>query len=124
MIRFRSKKREAVYRQRRPLVAQLLADHPICERCGSNPSQDVHEIVSRARGGDILDPANLRCLCRSCHTWITLNPHASYVEGFSAHSWERDEYTSRQPVYYCQRHGGQEVNDEGVCVVCAFEAVP
>ena len=34
-MRFRSKKREALYRERRPLVALLLEEHPICQRCGS-----------------------------------------------------------------------------------------
>ena len=89
-MRFRSRKREAIYRQRRPLVAALLAERPICERCGSNPSDDVHEVVSRARGGSILDRSNLVCLCRSCHTWLTLNPAAAEREGFSAHSWDRE----------------------------------
>ena len=95
MVRFRSKKREAVYRERRPLVEQMLAEFPICQRCGTNPSDDVHEVVSRARGGSILDRANLCCLCRSCHTWVTLNPAAAHAEGLSAHSWERDQYTTR-----------------------------
>lgn len=93
-MRFRSRKREAIYRQRRPLVAALLAERPICERCGTNPSDDVHEVVSRARGGSILDSRNLVCLCRSCHTWLTDHPAQAEAEGFSAHSWDRDRYTS------------------------------
>ena len=93
-MRFRSKKREALYRERRPLVALLLEEHPICQRCGINPSVDVHEIVSRARGGSILDRSNLACLCRSCHIWLTDHPAAAEREGFSAHSWERDKYSS------------------------------
>ena len=95
-MRFRSRKREAMYRQRRPLVAALLAERPICERCGTNPSDDVHEVVSRARGGSILDRSNLVCLCRSCHTWLTDHPAAAVDEGFSAHSWDRDRYTTDQ----------------------------
>lgn len=93
-MRWRSKKREAIYRQRRPLVAQMLADKPICERCGMNPSTEIHEVVTRARGGSILDPLNLRALCRACHSFITLNPLIAEAEGFMAHSWERDKYTT------------------------------
>lgn len=88
-MRYRSKKMEAKYRQRRPLVMQMLDEHPICQRCHSNPSQDVHEVVSRARGGSILDPSNLVCLCRSCHTFITINPLIAEAEGLSKHAWER-----------------------------------
>ena len=95
-MRFRSKKREALYRERRPLVALLLEEHPICQRCGTNPSVDVHEIVSRARGGSILDRSIQACLCRSCHIWLTDHPAAAEREGFSAHSWERDKYTTHQ----------------------------
>lgn len=93
-MRFRSRKRERLYRERRPLVALLLEEHPICQRCGTNLSVDVHEIVSRARGGSILDRSNLACLCRSCHIWLTDHPAAAEREGFSAHSWERDKYTT------------------------------
>ena len=95
-MRFRSRKREAIYRQRRPLVAALLAERPICERCGTNTSDDVHEVVSRAHGGSILDRRNLACLCRSCHTWLTEHPADAEREGFSAHSWERDRYTTER----------------------------
>lgn len=91
-MRFRSKKREAIYRKRRPLVEQLLAERPICERCGTNPSTEIHEVVTRARGGSILDPANLRALCRACHRWVTEHPAKSHEEGFMAHSWERNRY--------------------------------
>ena len=88
-MRFRSKKREALYRQRRPLVALLLEEHPICQRCGSNPSVDVHEVVSRARGGSILDRRNCVVICRSCHIWIGLNPAKATEEGWLKQSWQR-----------------------------------
>ncbi|KKN75625.1 hypothetical protein LCGC14_0378630 [marine sediment metagenome] len=70
-IRQRSKKQEALYRKRRPFVAEFLEKHPWCQRCGIPPGRsvgnratEVHEVVSRARGGDILDPENCRALCR------------------------------------------------------------
>jgi len=92
-MRFRSKKREAIYRKRRPLVEQLLAERSICERCGTNPSTEIHEVVTRARGGSILDPANCRALCRRCHAWVTEHPKQAHEEGLMRHSWERDRYT-------------------------------
>jgi len=93
-MRFRSKKMERLYRQRRPLVVQLLDQFPICQRCGTNPSQDIHEVVRRSQGGSILDPANLRALCRRCHAWVTEHPKEAEEEGLSAPSWQRDKYLS------------------------------
>ena len=86
----RSKKMQDLYKRRRVLVAELLEEYPICMRCGSHRSEDIHEIVSRARGGSILDPENLVALCRSCHSFITQNPATAHAEGWSKHSWERD----------------------------------
>ncbi len=81
-MRFRSRKQEALYRERRVLVARLLTDRPICERCHAARSTDVHELLSRARGGSILDESNLACLCRPCHSWVTTNPAAATAEGW------------------------------------------
>ena len=83
-IRSRSRKREEYYRTvRRPLVAQLLADQPICQRCHTTYATDVHEIQSRARGGSLDDLDNLALLCRPCHTWVTDNPAEATREGWS-----------------------------------------
>lgn len=35
---------------------------------------DKHEIVTRARGGDPLDPANVVLVCRSIHDWAHDHP--------------------------------------------------
>lgn len=84
----RSSKRAKVYREERvPLVARLLAERPRCERCRVEKSVDVHELKSRARGGSILDEANLACLCRPCHSWVTTNPRAAEEEGWALPSW-------------------------------------
>lgn len=92
-MRFRSRKAEARYRERRKLVTAKLQQHPICERCGSNPSVDVHEIVRRSQWADgILHDANTRALCRSCHIWIGLHPAEATAEGWSAPSWRRADY--------------------------------
>ena len=49
---------------------------------------DVHELKSRARGGDWLtDETNMISLCRSCHFFITTHPEFSELYGFSLASW-------------------------------------
>jgi len=82
---------EAKYRERRSLVAQMLDEKPVCERCDAARSTDIHEVLSRARGGSILDPGNLVALCRQCHSFITQNPLVAHAEGWSKHSWENDD---------------------------------
>jgi 5-methylcytosine-specific restriction endonuclease McrA len=79
-----SRKRRVLLRERRKVTDAM---NPICVRCGAR-ADDAHEIVSRARGGSITDPANLVALCRACHTFITDNPRAAHAEGLSKHSWE------------------------------------
>lgn len=88
-LRFRSRKMEAKYRQRRKLVADILDKQPICQRCMIRPSTEVHEILSRARGGDILDETNCAALCHECHYWITTNPAGAHAEGWLIHSWDK-----------------------------------
>jgi 5-methylcytosine-specific restriction protein A len=51
-----------------------LMEHPVCENCNKNLSEDVHHIIPIPRYADPLtvktvgfDPGNLRCLCRECH---------------------------------------------------------
>jgi predicted metal-binding protein len=44
---------------------------------------DMHEILSRARGGSITDPDNILLVCRSCHRWVTENPWAAEDLGAS-----------------------------------------
>ncbi len=62
---------------------------PYCEACPTlrpaeepSPWSDVHEILSRGRGGSATDPANQLCLCRPCHHWITVNPEDATALGF------------------------------------------
>jgi hypothetical protein len=88
-LRARSKKQAALYVQRRRLVAIVLSDRPVCEVpwCHA-PSTDVHEPLTRARGGSILDPDNARAVCRMHHDLIHLEPSWAYEEGFLKHSWE------------------------------------
>lgn len=88
-MRRRSSKRQRTYqRERIPLVVRLLEERPICQRCWRQPSVDVHEVKTRARGGSITDEANLVCLCRACHDLITRDPEQAHRRGWVKHSWE------------------------------------
>jgi 5-methylcytosine-specific restriction endonuclease McrA len=99
-MRYRSPKKEAEYRLRRPLVARLLEERPLCEACpvfaehdgklvyARNRSVDVHELVRRSQGGSILDESNLMCVCRPCHTRIGNNPQLAFDLGLARHSWD------------------------------------
>ena len=81
-LRYRSKKTAAKYVQRGALVAELLAERPVCERCHAARSVDVHEPRLRSRGADICDPAQCVCLCRRCHDEIHANPAQATTEGW------------------------------------------
>jgi len=94
-MRFRSKKMEAKYRQRRALVVKILDEFQICQRCSWKRSTDVHEVLSRARGGDILDPDNCVALCRDCHNFVTTHPKMAEEEGWLRHSWDKYADESR-----------------------------
>lgn len=99
-MRHRSKKKEAEYRLRRPLVEKLLQERPYCEACPvfaeydekatyiRQRSQDIHEIVRRSQGGSILDEKNLMAVCRKCHTRIGNYPQLSFELGLAKHAWE------------------------------------
>lgn len=71
-LRQRSIKRQRLYVIRRRLVASILDEHPTCQfpACLQR-STEVHELLSRARGGSILDRANCVALCSAHHHAIT-----------------------------------------------------
>jgi 5-methylcytosine-specific restriction endonuclease McrA len=99
-MRYRSKKKEAEYRLRRPLVEKLLNERPLCEACpefaeydgrvtyARNRSADIHEIVRRSQGGSILEESNLMAVCRPCHNRIGNYPQLAFELGLAKHSWE------------------------------------
>jgi 5-methylcytosine-specific restriction endonuclease McrA len=101
-MRYRSKKKEAEYKLRRPLVARLLEERPWCEACPKfaehdelvtykrNRSQDIHEIIRRSQGGSILDEENLLAVCRDCHRRIGNYPQLAFDLGLAKRGWERD----------------------------------
>ena len=82
-IRAVSKKRAAENRRRRALIARMQEDgRPSCVNCGA-PAEDLHELLSRARGGSISDPANCVPICRPCHTYATEHPIEAEKLGLS-----------------------------------------
>jgi hypothetical protein len=91
-IRPVSKKQAAKNRRRRAVIAVLYPDRPLC----SVPwcprfADDIHEPLTRGRGGAIDDAANMAPLCRSCHDVITFTPESelgwAYEIGLLQHSW-------------------------------------
>jgi hypothetical protein len=73
--------------ERRRFVSSYLAVHPRCVRCDMS-ADDIHEPLTRARGGPILDDANALPVCRSCHSWIHDNPRDATAAGWLVPSWE------------------------------------
>lgn len=74
------KKREAVARARAALRVTLgVSRGPWCEACpktpvGTTPPRpwgQMHEVLTRGRGGSPTDPENILCVCEPCHSWIT-----------------------------------------------------
>lgn len=81
----RSAKTISIYVDRRALVASLLEERPWCEVRWDDGCQgravDVDEILSRGRGGSILDPANLQTTCRHCHNRKHAEPNEAVDRG-------------------------------------------
>ena len=71
-----------IYQYRLGAYGQPNADrlHAVAYRCGGL-AVDLHEPLTRARGGSILDPANTVAVCRSCHDWIHDHPTAATKVG-------------------------------------------
>ena len=100
-MRHRSRKKEAEYELRRPLVRRLLEDRPWCEACPvfaahdgkvtyvRQPACDVHEKVRRSQGGSILDETNLLCVCRGCHRRIGNYPALAFELGLAESPYSR-----------------------------------
>lgn len=86
-MKYRSKKMTRIYVLRRKLVAEML-DDAMCVRCNQVQATEVHEVLTRARGGSILDKNNCVPLCHECHSYVTQNPKAAHAEGLMRNSWE------------------------------------
>lgn len=83
-----SKKRAAENRVRAALIAELYPERPRCA-CGCGRlADDIHEILSRARGGSITDGSNFAPLARFCHREATDEAPWAYEKRLVIHSWE------------------------------------
>jgi hypothetical protein len=94
LLRQVSAKRAAENRQRRKMVTRMFPDgQPPCfvPWCGDG-ADDLHEPLTRARGGSITDPENALPLCRTHHDMITFRPESelewAYEMGLLIHSWD------------------------------------
>ena len=102
-MRRRSDRQEAKYEKRRPFVVRILAERPLCEACPvyarndgkatyvRYPATDVHELVRRSQGGDILDDNNVLSVCRRCHDMIGRHPHEAEELGLALPGWATAE---------------------------------
>jgi len=94
-----SARRARENRERRAMADRRWPDRRegtvMCE-CGRPECQrradDIHEPLTRARGGSITDEANARALARECHDEITFKPESelqrAYDAGLLVHSWD------------------------------------
>ena len=92
-MRRQSLKRQREQRQRRALLRRLVETRgPWCEAgllgC-RGLADDAHEVLTRARGGSIVDPSNIKLLCRPCHDWVGAHPDEAERLGLLRHSWDR-----------------------------------
>lgn len=92
-VRQVSAKRAAENRKRRAMIDALYPERPRCARPGCTAlADDIHEPLTRGRGGSITDPENAVPLCRACHDEITFRPESelgwAYEAGLLRHSWD------------------------------------
>lgn len=88
-LRPMSARRRAENRERREIAHATLGDAPLCAVPGCGRfADDVHEPLTRARGGSITDPNNMVPLCRGCHDSVQLGPQWAYDLGLMVHSWD------------------------------------
>lgn len=79
-----SKKRARVNRVRRKNLIAAFGPDPMCKFPGCfRWADDAHEVLSRARGGSVTDPANVAPLCRGHHDWVTTHPSEAEFLGLS-----------------------------------------
>ena len=87
-----SKKASKIIAARALLRKRLLTERGECEACGvRNPPDgfDLHERLSRGRGGSPTDPANVMLLCRTCHDWAHTHPAEAAEFGLLDRRWPR-----------------------------------
>jgi hypothetical protein len=94
-------RRAALEDERKRLRRRYLDANPFCQmrvtatcRRRAREATDVHEIVSRGRGGSFVDQANFLGACRWCHQIVTNFPAFAEAIGASLPSWARGQASS------------------------------
>lgn len=83
-----SQRRHAENQERWPIVTELRARQiavcgfTFCQRCRRRGQVNGHELLSRAQGGSITDPANIRLVCDVCNGWFEDNPIPAAWDGW------------------------------------------
>lgn len=110
-VNARSKKTTEKYVERRKLVADLLKRRPDCEACSLysmfdfsnlgqvNASGEVHEIVLRSQGGDILDESICLAVCRSCHARVDEDREIAMLLGLYVPSFAYNDEAIKEARY-------------------------
>lgn len=88
-LRSRSRKGAAEDRERGKVLRAMFPEPVVCAvpDCGQ-VATDPHEPLTRARGGSVVDPANIVGICRRHHSEIHAEPPWAYELGLLRHSWE------------------------------------
>lgn len=86
-MRFASKKRAALLRERKRVTADMYGQPCEMPDCVQRVTE-VHEVLTRARGGSITDRTNMRGLCSEHHRYITEHPAWAAENGWMRHAWE------------------------------------
>jgi len=76
---------------RAEMAQKIRAGRRFCEarvspKCSGRPDH-VHEVLTRARGGDPADPENVKVVCFWCHEWIHSFPLEAVEKGLLKHAW-------------------------------------
>lgn len=115
-----SKKRQQENAERRDMVKRLWPDEtPRCAKPGCGRlADDVHEPLTRARGGSITDPDNAVPLCRSHHDDVGDEEEWAYELALLIHSWEKTPLDVIASVRQQLLAGEVPVEDIAYCHYC------
>ena len=93
-IKPRSRKASQTEAARAKIRKALIEERgSLCEArtpyCTQPAVLQMHEVLSRGRGGDALDPSNILLVCPLCHHWIHTHPADAEARGLSVRRWPR-----------------------------------
>lgn len=74
-----SKRQAKALREYRRLRAAYMADHSVCESCGTQPATDLHH--KAGRGANLCRTETFMATCRQCHNAIHSNPSIARIKG-------------------------------------------